>query len=95
MQPQTRRTQIGLAFEAATNPSYYRASHFDPAAGRFLSTHRIFDLLPVLISTRALGHGRMGHALCVKGWGRSRLIRIWPRPSEPSLHVLILFLLAS
>ena len=41
MQTQTRRTQIGLAFDAETNPSYYRASHYDPAAGRFLSTNQI------------------------------------------------------
>jgi RHS repeat-associated protein len=41
MQTQTRRTQICLAFDAETNPSYYRARHYDPAAERFLSTHRI------------------------------------------------------
>ena len=64
MQPQTRRTQIGLAFDAATNPSYYRARHYDPAAGRFLSTHRIRFVAGVNFY-RALGHGPMGQALCV------------------------------
>jgi hypothetical protein len=30
MQTQTRRTQIGLACDAETNPSYYRARRYDP-----------------------------------------------------------------
>src|SRR5271165_5076406 len=32
-------------------------------------------------------------ARCVKGWGRSRLIRIWPCPSELSLHGVSRFVL--
>jgi len=31
---------------------------------------------------------RSRDARCVKGWGRSRLIRVWPRPSELPLHRL-------
>jgi len=65
MQTQTRRTQIGLAFDAETNPSYYRARHYDPVAGRFMSTHRIRFVAGLNFLQGLSGRGRRGHALCV------------------------------